>query len=394
MKFTKQAACFFTALLLAVPSISAAAAEETGKSSDGKFSYTLLQDGTIAVRCENKDLEKAEVPSMIDGHKVSALDEGCFAESVYLQEVTLPEGLTTIGNGAFSSCEKLADFTLPDSVTSIGSNAFHGCSALTEFTISANVTEIGAYAFDTTENITVFEVDAANPNFSAQDGVLFDKSAETLLKYPEARPDTSYTVPASCNAIADWAFIGTQYLEQIDLGQVQHIGEDAFYYCVKLRSITIPEGVTDLIGGTFCYCVELQNVTLPSTLKTIGENCFYSCTALTDITLPKGLEKINAHAFFHCTSLQSLRVPASVQTVVSNCMGYCYDEDTQKTILQDGFKLYVVRDSAAYKYAFSNSIDYETVVPNLVYYVLIGAAAAVIAGLLIAIIKVLKKRGK
>ncbi len=393
MKFKKQAACLFTALLLAIPSMSASAAE-TGKSSDGKFSYTLLQDGTVAVRCENKDLEKTEVPSTIDGHKVSALDKDCFAECVYLQEVTLPEGLTKIGDGAFSSCEKLTDFTLPDSVTSIGSNAFHGCSALTEFTIPANVTEIGAYAFDTTENITVFEVDAANPNFSAQDGVLFDKSAETLLKYPEARPDTSYTVPASCKAIADWAFIGTQYLEQIDLGQVQSIGEDAFYYCVKLRSITIPEGVTDLIGGTFCYCVELQSVTLPSTLKTIGENCFYSCTALTDITLPDGLEKINAYAFFHCISLQSLQVPASVQTVVTNCMGYCYDEDSQNTILQKDFKLYVIRDSAAYKYAFSNNIDYETVVPNLIYYILIGVAVAVIAGLFIAIIKVLKKRGK
>ena len=41
--------------------------------------------------------------------------------------VTLPEGLTSIGNDAFFGCSRLTSVTIPNSVTSIGNGAFSSC---------------------------------------------------------------------------------------------------------------------------------------------------------------------------------------------------------------------------------------------------------------------------
>ena len=42
-------------------------------------------------------------------------------------DVTIPEGVTSIGDGAFRCCESLKSVTIPDSVTSIGNGAFGWC---------------------------------------------------------------------------------------------------------------------------------------------------------------------------------------------------------------------------------------------------------------------------
>ncbi len=384
------AACLMGAAAAALP--AAAETESDKTSADGAFGYVLLEDGGVAVNSKDTNAKQVQIPELIDGYQVTALADGCFANHQQLTQVTLPDGLTVIGDEAFASCEKLAGIELPESIMSIGASAFSGCSALTEVTIPAGVTEIGDYAFDTTESMTAFTVADANSNYTDHEGVLFDKAMTTLIKYPESRPDTSYTVPDTCKTVAGWAFIGSQHLETVDLGQVTAIGEDAFYYCVKLEHIAIPEGVTELVGATFCYCVELEQITLPSTLEAIGENCFYSCTALTDVVLPEGLKKISAYAFFHCTSLQSLNVPASVETLVTNCMGYCYDEEVQTTGLQEDFTLYVQKGTPGYTYASSNEIAYKTTSGDTLYYVLIGAAAVVMVGLAAAIVVVIRKR--
>ena len=59
-----------------------------------------------------------------------------YARNLYLnnelvQDLTIPEGVTSIGSYAFSGCSSLTSIEIPSSVTSIGSYAFSGCSSLT-----------------------------------------------------------------------------------------------------------------------------------------------------------------------------------------------------------------------------------------------------------------------
>ena len=65
----------------------------------------------------------------------------------YLESITIPSSVTSIGTGAFQYCSSLSSITIPEGVTSIGSNTFQGCCSLTSITIPEGVTEIGDYAF-------------------------------------------------------------------------------------------------------------------------------------------------------------------------------------------------------------------------------------------------------
>lgn len=379
------AAAMLTAALSAV---TAAAANDAydGKTGDGNFGYILEENGKITVDCLNSQLETVELPAQIDGYAVTGLADGCFDDCEFLTEISLPDGLVEIGDGAFYDCIKLTEITLPETVTTIGSDAFSGCTALSEITIPESVTEIRSYAFDSTEGMTAFHVAQENPNYTAIDGVLFDKDMTTLLRYPEAKADASYTVPDSCRSIADWAFIGARSLEEIDLANVQTIGEDAFYYCVGLKSVEIPEGIEELVGAAFCYCVGLEEIKLPSTLKKIGENCFYSCTALTEVRLPHGLQQIDGYAFFHCTSLKKINIPKTVDTISGYCIGYFYDEESEGRGVQKDLTVQVTKQTAGYTYASGNGLTYEfvsgiptqTIVTGIVIAVVIVLAAAIV----------------
>ncbi len=365
MKILKKLSCSALSGLMLLQMLPVLA----NAGTESQFKYTLKADGTAKVSCTDTEIEIAEIPSEIDGHKITSLEQNCFY-----------------------NCEKLKEVHIPETVTEIGSYAFYNCLSLEEMQIPASVTTIESYAFEATPNIIQFSVEENNPAYQSPDGVLYNKSGYTLIKYPESKADTSYKIPDTCQEIADWAFIGAQYLEQIDLNHVQHIGEDAFCWCVGLKSVTIPEGVETLEGAVFSYCENLEQVTLPASVEAIGNRCFYSCTNLKKVNLSEGLTKIGEYAFCHCTSLKELAVPKSMVSVNIDCMGYYYDEEKEDYLLQEGFKLYVYRNSAAWKYAATNHIEYEYIQTGLIYYILISIVLIIIIALLIAIVRTIRNR--
>ena len=70
-------------------------------------------------------------------------------------DVTIPEGVTKIGNWAFYDCTGLTSVTIPAGVTEIGWGAFYGCAKLTSVTIPEGVTEIERSAFDGCKKLTI-----------------------------------------------------------------------------------------------------------------------------------------------------------------------------------------------------------------------------------------------
>ena len=81
---------------------------------------------------------------------------------------------------------------------------------------------------------------------------------------------------------------------------VTSIGEEAFYYCSGLTSITIPNSITSIGINAFSGCEGLTSVTIPNSVTSIGRHAFYGCTGLTSVTIPNSVTSIGKYAFYEC----------------------------------------------------------------------------------------------
>ena len=274
---------------------------------------------------------------------VTAVGDGAFYGCSALEEVRLPERLTAIGNAAFYGCRSLTGLSLPEELTVLGSGAFAQCRALTEAAIPARLAEVGAQAFYGCTGLTAFSVDGQNPSHRAVDGVLFNKSGQTLIAFPAGRTGT-YSVPAGVRTIEDFAFAECAGLTAVTLGSVTEIGaqafrgsgltaialpasvrtlgEYAFYGCTALERADIG-GITALGDSTFRGCTALKEIDLGAAAA-LGERAFADCTALERAELPATLTEIGRMAFAGCTALQAFAVEAG-NTVFSAADGVLFD---------------------------------------------------------------------
>ncbi len=96
---------------------------------------------------------------------------------------------------------------------------------------------------------------------------------------------------------------------------ITSIGDDAFFDCTSLTSITIPDSITSIGDDAFDGCTSLTSVTIPDSVTSIGSYAFMHCESLTNVTIPNGVTSIGEYAFFECTSLTSITIPDSVTSI-------------------------------------------------------------------------------
>jgi uncharacterized repeat protein (TIGR02543 family) len=296
-------------------------------------------------------------------------------------------GTTAITDNAFDfhSLFSLTSITIPGSVTDIGNNAFGSGFSLTSInvdadnpnyasqdgilynkaktyiicipraisgsiTIPSGVTSIDYQTFSGCYGLTSINVDADDPNYASQDGILYNKAKTYIICIPRAISD-SITIPNSVTTIGDYAFSGCTGLTSATFesgsqltsienfafqnctgltsitipNSVTSIGSYAFYYCTGLTSITIPAGVTSINSSAFSGCTGLTSVIFESNsqLTSIGGFAFYDCTGLTSITIPNSVTSIGDYAFQNCTGLTSITIPDSVTSIGDYAFNGC-----------------------------------------------------------------------
>ena len=246
-----------------------------------------------------------------------------------LKEVTLPDGLLSIGSSAFQACTSLKKINFPQSLETIGSSAFWGCSALKEVHIPASVKDVVKSSFNHT---AWYE--------KQSDGILYLDG--WLLGYKNKKPSKTLTIKDGTQHIASEAFFGCSDLTKVSFpNSLKTIEDFAFFRCINLASAVLPEGLEKIgtmafhycsklyepnFTGTewydvqedrnFCYldgwllefkgkCVETE-VEVQNGTKGIAGNAFPA--AITAVTLPSTLRYVGADAFSLCDGLIEVRI--------------------------------------------------------------------------------------
>ncbi len=167
--------------------------------------------------------------------------------------LSLPDGMTSVGQLAFYDCTKLSAVTLPASVTAIGDMAFAQCSGIQILNLSAALKTIGSSAFELCTGIRDFRL-----------------------------PDS-----------------------------LESIGTKAFYRCSSLLYVTVPVFVTELGDSAFAYCTSLISARINAPLASLPVRTFYGCESLSSVVLPETTKEVDDEAFARCNQMTTVYYPGT-----------------------------------------------------------------------------------
>ena len=361
---------------------------ETDSENPNYFS----QDGILYSR---KNTEFIYIPANLQGNVTIAdgianIEDSAFSGRSGLTSVIIPDSVTSIGSDAFEGCSGLISITIPfvgentegngdthfgyifGSVpvslkeviitggTSIGTSAFYGCSGLTSITIPDSVTSIGDYAFRYCSGLTNIIVEEGNTKYHSSGNCLIETVAKTLIL---GCKNSIIPDDGSVTSIGDDAFYGCSGLTSISIpNSVTSIGNYAFIDCSGLTNIIIPDSVTSIEWSAFGGCSGLASITIPFVGATkggtndmhfgyifgassysdnddyvpvslreviitggtsIGNSAFAVCSGLTSIIIPDSVTSIGSSAFSGCSGLTSIIIPESVTSIGSGAFKSC-----------------------------------------------------------------------
>ena len=323
---------------------------------------------------------------------VTKINDDALKGNKKIVSVTIPGSVKDIGNNAFQGCPNLEEiiFTNPDKASNnliIRVSAFQDCPKLTKCEIPARANQVVGNIFKGCTSLKEVEVNANNPYYFTQDGVLFGPALVnyqpqyeddyTLQSYPAGREGaytipstvhgkkidqiwtsgfegasglTGITIPASIGRLGTAAFEGTGLTHVTIPDTVQQVDPAVFQNCTKLVSVKLPAGLAEIDQYMFANCTSLQYVDMPDSITKINIYAFHNCTSLTSLALPKGLTSLSVGCFEKCYNLQHVVVPPSVINFPKDDVGV-YNPFKYSPVT-----VYVKKGSTADKF-FSNNLE-------------------------------------
>ena len=249
----------------------------TLKPTSGTLLFKSNSNYSIYGSVSSDNLYKsARIMAVYLGSRIA--EDGIGAYAFYmtkgLRKVSMPSGITELGNYAFSQSE-IESVIVPNSVTTIGQRAFFQCYSLKYALIHGQVTRLSNNAFYNSYALKAasIKLSAAATGTTAFNGC--SSLGEVILC------DGTKTIPAStfssCGAL-DKAIIPDS---------VTSIGASAFQYCYALTWITIPGDVTSIGNSAFATCAALVEVHVKPTIPpTLGTGVFASTPSDAVIYVP------------------------------------------------------------------------------------------------------------
>ncbi len=199
--------------------------------------------------------------AIVDGRLVA--DQAYYC-SMTLGEVTLPEGITEIGEFSFAR-SSVTSVNLPEGLEKIGYSAFYHCDSLKKVVIPDSVMCVEPKAFSRSGWVEDFlqGKDAGTP---AEEAFLIEGGV--LVAYRGSTPEVK--IPESVRVIAGEAFRNHEEIEQITLpDSLRVIGEGAFENCSGLKQVSFGQNIEEIKDRAFLGSA-LQKMNLPASVKKLG----------------------------------------------------------------------------------------------------------------------------
>lgn len=234
----KKIVCLLFGIIF-ILSLNMAWADEIRTS--GLYTYKIKGNGTVTITKFDWDNNKENIyiPNMIDGYNVTGIESEAFAKSKYIEKttyysVTIPTGITMIGDKAFMNAP-IAMVNIPKNVQKIGAGAFANCA------------------------LSQFSVEPGNEVYTTIDGALYNKKEKMLVAWPKYA-NNQEKIPSGILKIEDYALYGcvnmTSLIDDFIPETVEEIGNYAFANVTRM-----------FIGEKF----------LDGNLRKIGNYAFTNC---------------------------------------------------------------------------------------------------------------------
>ena len=290
----------------------AVAAYENRKDTPWRdYNYQILQlevqKGITSVSgfsyCEN--LREVSLPEGL-----ISLGKSVFLSCAQIQEIRLPKSLKTLGDGALAGCRSLTEIELPEGLEMIDNYALASCN-FTSVVIPASVTQMGYCVFNSDFNLKTVEIKGNVP--SLWDPFIDCKALQEVL------------ITGGVETIEDRAFHNLNSLERVQIaGGLKTIGKSAFWSCDKLTTVSLPDGVTSIGEDAFEYCVNLTTINLPDSITTIGMEAFYGTKLTGPLNIPSSLVSLGDNAFHGCGGITgTLLFPGTLEYISKNAFAGC-----------------------------------------------------------------------
>ena len=258
-------------------------------------------------------LNDSEVKDLVIPNTVDSIHAYAFDCGNSITSIALPNSVVYIGEGAFYRTY-INEIIIPKSVTSIEERVLSGCNALTSI-----IVEEGNPVYDSRDNSNAIIETNSNTLIAGCATTNIPGTIMHIGPYAFSYLSSLKTIeiPNSVITIGDYAFYACSYLESITLpNSVSHIGYWALYACYSLNSIVVEEGNSVYDSRNNCNAiietttnsliVACQNTVIPEGVTNIGEDAFFNCRNITSITLPNSVTNIEPFAFDFCSSLDTI----------------------------------------------------------------------------------------
>ncbi len=369
------------ALLLSSFPMTASAEETAGSGTliyQKGIGYTVYSDHAEVTHTASAGVTYAVVAESVEGVPVTAIGEGVFSQNAptFLETVTLPEtitsigaeafyncnhltainipaGVTYIGESAFSGCTDLTAITLPEGIATIADSTFSGCESLTSITLPEGITTIEADAFwgctalteiDLPDSLRYVEYDSfygtaaltqACEEASASDGVVYiDNAALYFLKnvIPEVTLREGTVVLSDTGTYSSY----TSSITALHLpASLASLGKSGLKGYTSLETLKVADGnVSFIMLDGVLYSSDLSmlhgvpaqsgitSLVVPERVTAIGISAFDHASSLREIVLPAGLQQIGANAF-RKTGIERIALPKGIGALENNVFAYC-----------------------------------------------------------------------